>query len=100
MREEELIMDAARNSSRSMTNVWVIYFVGFDDSTGDADSAVEPYVGRERIETAAEDAEQMAADAHLTALWRGGRVGAVVADDEAHAERTRAAIEMEIIRYR
>jgi hypothetical protein len=100
-------MDAARNSktndemSRKTTaHLWVIYFVGFDDATDDAESRVQPYVGRERIETSVDDAEQMSSDAMLAALCRGGRVVAVVGDDEAHAERTRSAIEMEIIRYR
>jgi hypothetical protein len=73
-------------------NVWVIYFVGFDETGQSEDQQVEPYVGRERIETTSE--------AECAALMRGGRVVAVVADDEAHAERTRAAIEMEIMRYR
>jgi len=81
------------------TNIWVIYFVGFEDSGDSEDSRVEPYVGRERIETTT-DSQQMAADAECTALLRGGRVVAVVGDDEQHAEQTRTAIEMEIMRYR
>jgi hypothetical protein len=84
------------NASR---HVWVIYFVGFDDTDSTEEDRVEPYVGRERIE-AGDDLDQVHDDAALTALVRGGRVVAVVADDEAHAERTRSAIEMEIIRYR
>ena len=80
-------------------NVWVIYFVGFDETGQSEDQQVEPYVGRERIETTSE-AEEIESDAECAALMRGGRVVAVVADDEAHAERTRAAIEMEIMRYR
>ena len=80
-------------------NVWVIYFVGFDETGQSEDQQVEPYVGRERIETTSE-AEEIEADAECAALMRGGRVVAVVADDESHAERTRAAIEMEIMRYR
>jgi hypothetical protein len=80
-------------------HVWVIYFVGFEDTGDDEESTVEPYVGRERIETT-EDADQMADDAALAALVRGGRVVALVGDDEADAERTRVAIELEIMRYR
>jgi hypothetical protein len=80
-------------------HVWVIYFVGFDDAAESADTRVEPYVGRERIQTA-DDAEQIHSAAEMAAVLRGGRVVAVVADDEAHAERTRLAIEMEILRYR
>ena len=80
-------------------NVWVIYFVGFDETGQSEDQQVEPYVGRERVETTGET-EDIHADAECAALMRGGRVVAVVADDEAHAERTRAAIEMEIMRYR
>ena len=83
----------------SNRHVWVIYFVGFDDTGSTEDDRVEPYVGRERID-ASDDLEQVHADANLAALLRGGRVVAVVADDEPHAERTRAAIEMEILRYR
>jgi hypothetical protein len=79
--------------------VWVIYFVGFEDTGDDAESTVEPYVGRERIETT-EAADQMADDAALAALVRGGRVVALVGDDEDDAERTRVAIELEIMRYR
>ena len=79
--------------------VWVIYFVGFDETGSTPEERVEPYVGRERIETAS-DSESIHADAECAALLRGGRVVAVVADDEPHAERTRAAIEMEIMRYR
>ena len=84
------------NASR---HLWVIYFVGFDETESDEESRVESYVGRERIETD-DEVEQIHADAELAALLRGGRVVAVVADDEPHAERTRAAIEMEIMRYR
>lgn len=84
------------NASR---HLWVIYFVGFDETESDEEGRVESYVGRERIETG-DEVEQIHADAELAALLRGGRVVAVVADDEPHAERTRAAIEMEIMRYR
>ncbi len=84
------------NASR---HFWVIYFVGFDDTNTTEDNCVEPYVGRERIE-ASDDVEQIHSDAQLAALLRGGHMVAVVADDESHAERTRAAIEMEILRYR
>jgi len=80
-------------------HVWVIYFVGFDETGSDPESQVEPYVGRERIRTTAE-VDEVHADAELAALLRGGRVVAVVADDDGHAERTRSAIEMEIMRYR
>ena len=80
-------------------NVWVIYFVGFDETGESEDQQVEPYVGRERVETS-EEIEDIHADAECAALLRGGRVVAIVADDEPHAERTRAAIEMEIMRYR
>ena len=80
-------------------NVWVIYFVGFDETGQTDEQQVEPYVGRERVETTSE-AEDIHADAECAALLRGGRVVAIVADDEAHAERTRAAIEMEIMRMR
>lgn len=84
------------NASR---HLWVIYFVGFDQSDTETESHVEPYVGRERIETG-DEVEQIQSEAALAALLRGGRVVAIVADDEPHAERTRAAIEMEIMRYR
>jgi hypothetical protein len=83
----------------SSRHVWVIYFVGFDDTNSNEENRVEPYVGRERI-TASDELEQVHEEASLAALLRGGRVVAVVADDEPHAERTRAAIEMEILRYR
>ena len=86
-------------NASSNRNVWVIYFVGFEDTTDSEESRVEPYVGRERIETT-DDAAQMAEDAECAAVLRGGRVVAVVADDEDHAEQTRMAIEMEIMRYR
>jgi hypothetical protein len=88
----------AMNASQTK-HVWVIFFVGFDETGQTAEQQVEPYVGRERVATSA-DVEDIQADAECAALMRGGRVVAVVADDEAHAERTRAAIEMEIMRYR
>jgi hypothetical protein len=80
------------NASR---HAWVIYFVGFDETPA-AESYVVPYVGRERVE-ASEELEEVHAAAELAALMRGGRVVALVADDEIHAERTRAAIEEEIL---
>jgi hypothetical protein len=89
----------SNKSSAASRFVWVIYFVGYDETGSSEDEVVEPYVGRERIETT-EASDQVAEDAELAALLRGGRVVAVVADDEAHAERTRQAIEMEIMRYR
>ena len=79
--------------------VWAIYFVGFDDSTDDAESRVEPHVGKERIEVPA-DAEQAWYDVGLAVLARGGQLLTLVADDEAQAESIRQANEAEILRRR
>lgn len=84
------------NASR---HVWMVFFVGFDDSGTNQSGAVVPYVGRERVNVA-DDPEQMLADLELAAFLRGGQVMAVVADDEANAEHTRAAIELQVFRHR
>ena len=84
--------------------VWAIYFVGFDapDSTpesANADDAVQPYVGRERIEVS-DDPAQAREQLQLAAFLRGGQVLAAVADDQNRAEQTRMAIELQMLRYR
>lgn len=89
------------NASR---HVWMIYFVGFDESDGgpestNADDVVQAYVGRERIEVS-DDAGQAREALQLAAFLRGGVVLAAVADDENRAEQTRMAIEMQMLRYR
>jgi len=76
--------------------VWVIYFVGFDDSTDDAESIVQPYVGKERIESAGTP-EQIWYEANLAVLARGGTLLAFVTEDEIHAEAMRQANEAEIL---
>jgi hypothetical protein len=79
--------------------VWAIYFVGFDDTTDDPESRVEPHVGKERIQTPA-DPEQAWFEVGLSVLARGGQLLTLVADDEAHAEAIRQANEAEILRQR
>jgi hypothetical protein len=84
------------NASR---HVWMIYFVGFDESTEGAHDAVEPLVGRERV-AVGDDPESWKDSLELAALLRGGRVMAVVGDDETQAEHARVAIELQVMRYR
>jgi len=83
-------------NNRLISNaIWVIYFVGFDDSD------MEPFVGFERIETSSSDAHQRQQDAQLAALLRGGQVLAVVdEDDREKAQALAAAFEREILRTR
>ncbi len=81
------------------THFWMVFFVGFDDSGSERPGAVVPYVGRERI-AASEDPEQMLRDLELSAFLRGGRVMAVVADNESDAESARASVEMQLFRHR
>jgi hypothetical protein len=84
---------------RNTQVVWVIYFVGFDDTCDDADSLVQPYVGKERIEVTGSP-EQIWEEANLTVLARGGTLLAFVTESEAQAEATRQASEAEILRRR
>ena len=79
--------------------VWVIYFVGFDDSTDDAESTVEPYVGKEKIESTGTP-EEIWQEANLVVLARGGTLLAFVTEDETQAEAMRQANEAEILRRR
>jgi len=71
---------------------WVIYVVAFDDTSDSPDAVVEPYVGRELIESAE--------DAPLAALLRGGQVVATLEADEQTAEFARASVEAEVLRWR
>jgi hypothetical protein len=75
-------------------HVFVIYFVGFDDTD------LEPYVGCERIETNTDDAEAERADAEMAALLRGGQVLAITTDDADYAEQVRKTCENEVLRRR
>jgi hypothetical protein len=88
-------MKAKKNSQV----VWVIYFVGFDDSMDDAESIVQPYVGKERIESSGTP-EQIWEEANLAVLARGGQLLAFVTEDESQAEAMRQANEAEILRRR
>jgi hypothetical protein len=79
--------------------IWVIYFVGFDDTTDDADSVVQPYVGKERIESTGSP-EDIWQEANLAVLARGGILLAFVTESESQAEAMRQANEAEILRRR
>jgi hypothetical protein len=79
--------------------VWAIYFVGFDDTTDDAQSRVEPHVGKERIQVSG-DPEEAWYEVGLSVLARGGQLLTLAADDEKHAEAIRQANEAEILRRR
>ena len=94
-------MNTNRNNFASNV-MWVIYFVGFDDSAKEGRSVeVEPFVGFERVETDPENAEKRRDDAQLAALLRGGHVLAVVdEDDREKAEAIAHAFEKEILRIR
>jgi hypothetical protein len=84
------------NASR---HVWMIYFVGFDD-TADENDRVEPQVGRERIQLTSDEPQQMQAELELAAFLRGGQIMSVVGDDETEAEHARVAIELQVMRHR
>lgn len=79
--------------------VWAIYFVGFDTEEGEEAFEIEPFVGKERIETSSKQQEVMT-DAKWAALLRGGELLAVVEDDEKHAEAIRAETEAQLLRKR
>jgi hypothetical protein len=87
------------NRKQNAQVVWVIYFVGFDDTNDDADSIVHPYVGKERIEMTGSP-EEIWEEANLAVLARGGTLLAFVTEDEAQAEAMRQANEAEILRRR
>lgn len=86
-------------NTQSTQVVWVIYFVGFDDTTDDAESVVQPYVGKERIEMTGSP-EDTWREANLAVLARGGTLLAFVTEDESQAEAMRQANEAEILRRR
>ncbi|WP_428938583.1 hypothetical protein [Fontivita pretiosa] len=81
------------NAARS---VWVVYFVGFDDTLDDENSRVVPYVGKERVRTTA-DPQQAWHDVRLAVLARGGHLLTIIGS-EAEAEAFRVAAEAEILR--
>jgi hypothetical protein len=91
---ENIAMNAATGKF-----LWVIYFVGFDDTTDDEAAGIEPQIYKERIETSP-DAEQAWQDVSLAVLVRGGQLLTICADDEEQAESIRAATEFEILRRR
>jgi hypothetical protein len=73
--------------------LWVIFAVAFDDTAADsADASVEPYVGKELIDSVE--------DAAFTAFLRGGTILTCFRGDERTAEATRDAIEAEVLRRR
>lgn len=77
-------------------SVWVVYFVGFDDTLDDELSRVVPYVGKERVRTHG-DPQQAWRDVRLAVLARGGHLLTIIAN-EAEAEAFRLAAEAEILR--
>lgn len=91
----------ARTEMKTKSQVfWAVYFVGFDYSeSDDPESCVEPYVGKERIESNA-DPEDVWYDVNLAILARGGQLLTIVGDDEFHAEAIRLGKELEILRGR
>jgi hypothetical protein len=91
---ESIAMNAATGKF-----LWVIYFVGFDDTTDTDDTRIEPQIYKERIETSP-DAEQAWQDVSMAVLVRGGQLLTICADDEEQAESIRTATEIEILRRR
>ncbi|MGH7177273.1 MAG: hypothetical protein ACREJC_07830 [Tepidisphaeraceae bacterium] len=79
--------------------IWMIYFVGFDDSSDSEEGRVSPYVGKKCIDASVEP-EQCLADIELAALLRGGQVLAVCDGNEQHAEHVRDAVEARVLRRR
>jgi hypothetical protein len=80
-------------------HIWVIYFVGFDDTTDTEESRVEPYVGKQRVKTST-DPQVAWHDVRLEVLARGGHLLTIVGDDENEAEAVRSAAEAEVMRRR
>ncbi|MGH7177742.1 MAG: hypothetical protein ACREJC_10205 [Tepidisphaeraceae bacterium] len=80
--------------------VWVIYFVGHDDTGSNEDAKVDALVGAEKIETS-DDPQQVWEDASMAALLRGGEVLSVLngEDDEA-AEAAVHHFERQVLRLR
>ena len=79
--------------------LWIIYFVGFDDTTDDEASRIEPQIYKERVETPS-DADEAWDEVCLSVLARGGQLLTICADDEEQAESIRLATESEILRRR
>jgi len=80
--------------------VWAVYFVGYDDAIDEnAESHIDPYVGKERVATSS-DPQKAAYDVNLAVMARGGELLAITIDDEAHAESVRLAGESQILRKR
>lgn len=69
---------------------WIVYVVAFDDTSETPESRVEPFVGKEMIDSLD--------DAEITALVRGGVLAATLRGNEDEAERTRVAVEAEVLR--
>ena len=94
-----------KKKSKTSTAVWVVYFVGFDESNekGGSNSTnviIEPRVGYEKFETTGDDAQQKR-DAEMAAFLRGGQVLAIVEDDEEKiVQSVAAALEKQILRMR
>ena len=84
---------------KNRRNVWVIYFVGFDDFDDVPEARIEPMCCKERIETTA-DSEQAWYDVRLGVLARGGELITILPDDEANAEAYRKATESEMLKKR
>src|SRR3954463_4640111 len=90
------------NNTSTMTGryVWAIYFVGDFDDAGDQDarrsSHIEPFVGKERVQTTS-DPEQAWRDVRLSVLARGGKLLTITGDDQRLAEEMRATAESEML---
>ena len=97
--KNEKAMKKKINKTTTATNVWVVYFVGFEDQA-DTENTIEPRIGYEQLETTA-DADQQRRDAEMAAFLRGGQVLAVVdEEDENVVQSVAAALEKQILRMR
>jgi hypothetical protein len=82
------------------TNVWVVYLVAHDNSDGQKEAEVEPYVGYEPVFPAADDAETRD-NCELTAVLRGGYVVAILREnEEANVRAAVLAAEKSLLRMR